>query len=398
MPDNVITLNAGRKPIRATKFVWRDPSLIPTRKFLFGRHYIRKFVSATVSPGGVGKSSLILTEALSMATGERLLNAKSRQPFKVWYWNGEDPYDELERRVAGVVLQHSLFADQFEGQLFIDSGRDSPIKLAEETRDGARIATIAFDELEAAIKEEGIDCLILDPLISAHAISENDNSAVGAMIKGLGTLADRCDIAIEAVHHVRKSRDDVEVQAEDARGASALVDGCRSVRTLTRMPKDQAAEYGLDNTARKSLFYVSYGKANLGPPVDPDWFRLEGIGLGNATEDDVEDNVGVVLPWSPPSSFRGITNLDVIHMQAEIDKGNYRGSVQATDWIGIVVARCMRLNIGDEGDKKRVKTMIAAWLKSGLLIETNEQDDKRRMRVFVRTGLRMEDIENETRS
>src|ERR1700730_16180248 len=46
--------------IKATPFVFREPRLIPPRQLLYGRHLIRRFISCTVSPGGLGKSSLAL--------------------------------------------------------------------------------------------------------------------------------------------------------------------------------------------------------------------------------------------------------------------------------------------------------------------------------------------------
>jgi hypothetical protein len=37
--------NAEPKPLTATPWIWRDPKIIPPREFLYGKHYIRKFVS-----------------------------------------------------------------------------------------------------------------------------------------------------------------------------------------------------------------------------------------------------------------------------------------------------------------------------------------------------------------
>src|SRR6185312_11412276 len=54
-------------------YVYRDPSLIPRRQWLYGGHYIRTFTSATFAPGGVGKSVLCMTEAVCMALGRPLL-------------------------------------------------------------------------------------------------------------------------------------------------------------------------------------------------------------------------------------------------------------------------------------------------------------------------------------
>src|SRR5436305_880618 len=58
--------------IAATPFSWLDPADIPPRQFLYGGHLIRQFVSTTVAPGGIGKSSLGILEALAMASGKPL--------------------------------------------------------------------------------------------------------------------------------------------------------------------------------------------------------------------------------------------------------------------------------------------------------------------------------------
>ena len=94
--------------IKATPFAWVMPSAIEPRDWLYGRHLIRKFLSATVAPGGLGKSSLVLVEALSIATGRALLVDKAPPEGKVWYWNGEDPYDELQRRVMAACTHYGI--------------------------------------------------------------------------------------------------------------------------------------------------------------------------------------------------------------------------------------------------------------------------------------------------
>jgi hypothetical protein len=49
-----------------------DRTLIPRRSWLYGFHYMRRIVSATVGPGGIGKSSLGLIEGVGMSTGRDL--------------------------------------------------------------------------------------------------------------------------------------------------------------------------------------------------------------------------------------------------------------------------------------------------------------------------------------
>src|SRR5580704_10986529 len=83
----------------ARPYVWRDPRTIPPRQWLHAGHYIRGYVSATIAPGGLGKTSLQLVEAVGMAAGRNLLGGEGKPPLNVWYWNLEDPLEEIERRI-----------------------------------------------------------------------------------------------------------------------------------------------------------------------------------------------------------------------------------------------------------------------------------------------------------
>ena len=95
-------------------FVWRDPASLPPRQWVYGRHLIRKFVSATFAPGGVGKSALVLAEAMAMASGKPVLGIRPRKRLRVGYWNGEDPFEETERRAFAASILHGLDADDLE--------------------------------------------------------------------------------------------------------------------------------------------------------------------------------------------------------------------------------------------------------------------------------------------
>lgn len=382
-------------PIVPIGFTLRDPRSIPRRQFLHGRHYVRKFVSATIAPGGLGKSSLVLCDAIAMASGKRILRDKPKTPFKVWYWNGEDPYDELERRIAGICLHYGITNDDLGNRLYVDSGREGPIRVAEETSNGAVIVQPVFDEMVAQVKELGIDCIMFDPFVACHAVSENDNSIINEVVKGFATVADQCDVSIDLTHHVRKAREGFETQAEDARGASALIDGCRSVRTLTRMTKDQAEQYGIDDTDRKSHFYVALGKANLGPPEDPQWHFLQGVGIGNDTPEGPEDYVGVVTVWDPPSAFEGVENNDVQRVQAHLGDAAFRADARSPEYVGRAIASALNLNFSADGVSARIRAMIKAWLKSGLLEEFSGKDERRETRTFIRVGRTISEVEED---
>src|SRR5215208_1131150 len=72
VPDSPTSQTAPATSIRATPFSLRNPANIPRRRWLYGRRLVRGFISTTVAPGGVGKTSLVIVEALSMVSGRKL--------------------------------------------------------------------------------------------------------------------------------------------------------------------------------------------------------------------------------------------------------------------------------------------------------------------------------------
>ena len=109
-PDPFDTVEPAAGLAAITPFMLPDHTTIRPRDWLYDRHYIRGYISATVAPGGAGKSSLVIVEALAMATGRDLLGVKPRRRLKVWLWNGEDPLDELQRRIAAACKHYGISA------------------------------------------------------------------------------------------------------------------------------------------------------------------------------------------------------------------------------------------------------------------------------------------------
>jgi hypothetical protein len=231
--------------IHATPFVWIDPASIPPRKFLYGKHLVRQFVSTTISHGGGGKSALEIAEALAMTSNHALLGVQPSEPLRVWYWNGEDPRAEIDRRVMATALHYKLTPENI-GRLYVDTGREMPIIIAEQTRDGAKILVPIVDAVIKTIQDQHIDAAIIDPFVSSHRVTENDNNAIELVVKKWAHIADVTDCAIELVHHSRKTGADVTVQ--DTRGAIALLAAARSARVLNVMSDDEASQAGVENS------------------------------------------------------------------------------------------------------------------------------------------------------
>ncbi|WLA47289.1 AAA family ATPase [Bradyrhizobium elkanii] len=286
---------AGEAPIKATPYLWRSPETLPQRDWLYGHLLVRKFLSATVAPGGVGKSGLVTAETLAQTSGKPLLGIKPAQPLRVWLWNLEDPQEETARRIQAAALHFGLSADDIADRLFVDSGRDQRLVIATAIRNGAVIVRPVVEGLIAEIKARQIDVIVIDPFVSCHEASENDNGAMDMIAKEWAAVADRGNCAVQLVHHTRKlSGTETEVTVESARGAKALTDACRVVRAINRMSEKEAQDSGADNP--RLHFRAFNDKANLAPPADKsDWFKIESVRLGNGP-DGLGDSVGVVIP------------------------------------------------------------------------------------------------------
>ncbi|MGR3792626.1 AAA family ATPase [Vannielia sp. SX4] len=360
-----------------TAFVWRDPLNIPPRPWLYGRHLIRKQVSVTVAPGGVGKSSLTICEALSMASGRELLGDWTAKGLKVWLYNLEDPRDEMDRRIIAAMQHHQVSPDEIAGQLYVDTGRERTVSTAIQTREGVQIIKPELDALADEIEARQIDVLVIDPFVSSHQASENDNGAIDLVAKEWARLADRCNCAIELVHHTRKTNGE-EATSESGRGASALLAAARSGRVLNKMSDAMKAEAGVQDDPA-TYFAITRDKANLAPVGDRVWRRMASVHLANG------DSVGVAEVWHWPNTFEGLSADDLLSVQRALDGKGRRYSDQAgEDWAGITVAEVLGLDA--IADRKRIKKMIEAWLKSGALKKVKVLDSKRTERPCLEVG------------
>ncbi|RKF22728.1 hypothetical protein D6851_05895 [Altericroceibacterium spongiae] len=379
-------------------------SLPPPRQWLYGYHLSRKVLTGTISPGGIGKSSLVMVDALAMATGRQLLHNRVhiRGGLRVWYWCGEDTTEELDRRLEAACIHHLIFDEQIGGRLFVDSGRNQPIKIATAEGTTVTVAKPVVDELVAQMRERRIDVLIVDPFVTCHAVNENDNGAINAVIDAWRDVADKANAAIELVHHTNKAANANDPNINDGRGASAFRDGIRAGRVLAPLnPQRGQEEWGLEPKEVVRIFQSLDGaKANMSPRGGlGTWYRMASVNLDNGTpEYPWGDEIGVVEKWSPPDAFEGVKLDDLAMVQAAIAK---RATLPAAnpankDWLGYLVAEALGLDIGAPGSTKadrdaqqnmargRVTSLIRTWTANKALerITSHSSRDGREYPAF----------------
>jgi RecA-family ATPase len=290
---------APKAPFVLRPFTPFDAAALPPREFLFGRHYQRRTVSGTVAPGGTGKSSLVMVEAIAMATGSNLLDETVREPLRVWYHNGEDNMVELQRRLAAICQHYDIPMDTLKDQFFMTSGNEVPLRVA-ETWSQVRLQTDhrLVKCITEQIGDNRIDTAMLDPLVTLHGVPENNPGQMDQVIRIFTRIADGQNCAIDLSHHTRKlapgsGNDDVTI--DDMRGAGAIKDAMRAVRMLNVMSLKDAENAGVDELERTNYFRIDRAKANYsGPAKTATWRQFVNVDLPNG------DGVGVVTPWLFP--------------------------------------------------------------------------------------------------
>jgi hypothetical protein len=372
------------KEITATPYAWKDPAKIARRDWLYGYLLVRKFVTTTISPGGVGKSSLIAAETLAQVSGKDLLDITPKGQLRVWLWNLEDPQEETERKIQAAALRYKLTPDDIGDRLFVDSGRDQPLVIAVETKNGATIARPVMDSLTAEIVARKIDVIVVDPFVSCfQGIGENDNAAMDLIVKEWGKVADKGNCAVHLVDHTRKmGGTESEVTVESSRGGKAKTDACRVVRAVNRMSKEEGERAGVEN--HRLYFRTFNDKANLQPPADKsDWFQIQSVDLCNGPLGSPGDSVGVVTRWKWPDPLDGITGADFDKVARVIRAGKWRENVQAGAWVGKAVAEALDMDASKKADRMKIIAMLNVWRAARSLVVVEGEDEKRNIRKFI---------------
>lgn len=362
-----ITLPVKPKSLAATPFNLGDPTALPRRDWLFAKHYIRRYVTASVGPGGGGKTAHSISEALAMVTGCPLLDQDGplTKPLRVWWINAEDPQDEIDRRFHAAAKHFHVSNNEIAGRLFTDSGRDQEFVIARQDGRDLKIVEPFICEMVSEIRRREIDVVIIDPFVSTHEAQENDNSAMQRVAAAWTKVADEANCCVELVHHVTKNQG--EVTADSARGGGAFKDKVRSMRVINAMTKEEGDRAGVDNP--RSFFRVDLGKTNMQASGTSQWRRFVSVPLMNGKGlIKTGDEIGVVEAWRWPASADAVSNVTPEQLHAikrKIDGGDCRDSIQSSQWAGFKVAEALQMNMAIPAEKKEVRRMLDAWKQQG---------------------------------
>lgn len=380
-------------PLAAQAAALPAPGEIAPREWLYGTALIRRFVSVLVAPGGVGKSALVLAQALALATGKNFMGEKIHHSVPAWVLNLEDPLEETERRLAALMARHTIAREAVAGRIFLNSGRHRRVRMAVLGPDGFSIAYPDQQAIIATVTAHGIGLITVDPFVKSHTLDENSNAHMDAAATAWAEVAEATGAAIQLVHHTRKGNaEDGPAGVEAARGAKALTDAARVARVLSPMTTLEAEQLGIPSAERWRHVRLDDAKANLAPRAEKAlWYRLDTVNLNNATVDYPHgDNVAAITPWHPRSTWSRLSPADCNQALDQIAAGPPGGGQYAAQrrghgahrWAGHVLTKLFNLT------DTQASEIITTWLRSGLLVETDYRDREQRK---TRQGLTVND-------
>ena len=354
-----------------------DPTQIKPRQWLLGITFCRKFISGVIAEGGGGKTATRYAQYLAAATGRNLTGEHVHVRSRTLIVCLEDDLDEVRRRIGAAMLYHGVTREEIMGWLFYCTPKGLKL-LATNTPGGGVVVGDLYSELRKLIPELKIDIVGIDPFIKSHGVDENDNNAIDQVCIMLAQLADECNCAIDIPHHARKGAAQPG-EADRSRGASALVDAARLMRTITGMTADEAKLFGVSNADRTALIRVDDAKVNLTPrSADAMWFKLVGVSLGNTEVDPIYqhgDVVQTVERWFPPDLMAGITIAIAAIILDAIDAGlpngdrysDHNAATKRAAW------KVVKEHVPDKTDEQ-AREIVRTWVKNKVLFLEDYSD------------------------
>lgn len=418
--DNVTELSEGEKEKtekRSKKMLFKPTRLelnginaISPRAFIYRKWLIKGAVTVLIAPGGRAKSSLTLSKAIDLACGVDHLGAKIVRPRSVFLYNAEDPIMEMERRAEAYMLFHDFTADekrQVKQNLHLQSGAGGLLIFASADRSGVSVNEKLVSSMIDYIREHNIELVVLDPLVTLHTVPENDNMGMTHVADVFKRIAAETNVAMLIAHHARKtqrSNGAVPLDANDGRGAVAVINSARIVMNINDIPSpEKAAEFQITDQDLWRYIVVGTGdKTNLSARDQTvAVFRLNSVQADNATEEFEADNT-VAISEHKFERVIGVSEDVTRTVLAALDGEAPVGSnPQHANYLGKLIADAAGWNLDLKSVRSSVKDIIAQWTRQRWIatatFESAGKGSERRkpVSVFVRGPVRpYEAVEN----
>jgi len=249
----------------AGRFLKEEP---PEREYTFENLLPSGCVGELTAKGGTGKSFLLNTLCISLATGINFFPFNPTKKYKTCYIGAEDPKEEIHRRIYGIAKDLNMFNyEDIANNLAIVSvmGKIEPI-IAFDIN-GNPATTIYYEWIRKSLESLGnIEILILDPMSRFFGLRENENSDGTAWIRCLEKLVYDYNLKnLLFAHHISKSANqNKNLRDSSGRGAYSIRDGCRWTASMGEMTEDDGNRFEVNP---RDYVELDISKANWSPSL-----------------------------------------------------------------------------------------------------------------------------------
>ena len=195
-------------------------------------------VGQLFAPGGMGKTTLVLYEAICIALGIPLYGLTIYQSGRTLIITAEDQRGVLLARLREICLAMKLTPEQTqkvrESVIILDVSTMF-IKLIEDTQVKGMIVSADTDAICEAYKDCNIKMVVIDPAISFGVSESKVNDNEQGLVMAARKMVKELQACVRYIHHTGKAGADKERSQTQysGRGGSAFADGCRMVTGLS---------------------------------------------------------------------------------------------------------------------------------------------------------------------
>lgn len=366
-------------------------TVIPPRPWLLGTNFCRGYLSGLTGAGAGGKTALRYAQLLALATGRGdITGEKVFQRTPVLIVGLEDDEVEMVRRLTAACAHHKIDPKILGDWVLFWCPKG--LKFTDADRFGNATPGKLGDALKRIIKAKKVGLVCVDPFVKSHGASENDNNAVDLTAQLFLEVAFECGCAVDYVHHTRKGLP-IAGNADNSRGASALANASRLLKSVITMTAPEALGFNIEASDRWKYIRLDDAKINIAPAADNAmWFKLVGVPLhnGNGIYPD-GDVVQTVERWTPPDPFEGLNKLKLAAIFAKLRAGPEEGELfrkrraeaELEKWAGTPI-----IDLGGVSDFQ-ARQIVDTWIARGVLLQETYQSKGRHGAIH---GLRLNEM------
>jgi hypothetical protein len=363
---------------------WSQSKLAPK---CIVQDYLYSDVATLVAAGGIGKTTLVLYEAIHIILGLPLYGNKVEHPGSVILLTAEDDREILVARLREISKELALTPEQIirvqQGLIIIYVGGRS-FKLCSIEKD----VVVTSPELELVIdaaKQVQPALVVIDPAVSFGVGEQRVNDAEQGLIVACRRIRDEIKCCVRMVHHTGKANAREATKDQyTGRGGSAMADGSRMVTVINKVPPDQWLNTtGEELKADEFGLCASLPKLSYTPPKGDIYIRRCGYAYSHVTN----RASGLIYQLLDEEKLLELSELVMNLWQNEIDpKSLPRKDPQSEQYIGYMVADIAELDAGrglkvteltpdQKKNRNKVKAFVVGLFQSGIFLDKQSPSD-----------------------